>query len=92
MPVTATTSGDATTIKNDAPVRLRVSVHDALTARKGALNVREQAALHGIHRSTMFRLRSGERVASLELAMKMAADLDVPVEVLFERNRTVDHR
>jgi DNA-binding XRE family transcriptional regulator len=67
-----------------------VSVHDALAARKGALNVREQAALHGIHRSTMFRLRSGERVASLELAMKMAADLDVPVEVLFERTRTVD--
>ncbi|HEY8452718.1 MAG: hypothetical protein FWJ87_01030 [Micromonosporaceae bacterium] len=67
-----------------------MSVHDALAARKGALNVREQAALHGIHRSTMFRLRSGERVASLELAMKMAADLDVPVEVLFERTRTVD--
>ena len=90
MPVTATSSGDATTIRNDVPVRLRVSVHDALAARKGALNVREQAALHGIHRSTMFRLRSGERVASLELAMKMAADLDVPVEVLFERTRTVD--
>jgi len=90
--VTATTSGDATTIKNDVPVRLRVSVHDALAAKKGALNVREQAALHGIHRSTMFRLRSGERVASLELAMKMAADLDVPVEVLFERTRTVDRR
>jgi DNA-binding XRE family transcriptional regulator len=90
VPVTATSSGDATTIRNDVPVRLRVSVHDALAARKGALNVREQAALHGIHRSTMFRLRSGERVASLELAMKMAADLDVPVEVLFERTRTVD--
>ena len=90
--MTATTSGDATTIKNDVPVRLRVSVHDALAAKKGALNVREQAALHGIHRSTMFRLRSGERVASLELAMKMAADLDVPVEVLFERTRTVDRR
>ncbi|MFS8496826.1 MAG: hypothetical protein FWJ70_00985 [Micromonosporaceae bacterium] len=88
--MTATSSGDATTIRNDVPVRLRVSVHDALAARKGALNVREQAALHGIHRSTMFRLRSGERVASLELAMKMAADLDVPVEVLFERTRTVD--
>lgn len=69
-----------------------MSVHDALAAKKGALNVREQAALHGIHRSTMFRLRSGERVASLELAMKMAADLDVPVEVLFERTRTVDRR
>ncbi len=68
-------------------MRLRVSVHDALTARKGAYNVKEQAELHGIHRSTMFRLRSGERVASLELAMKMAEDLDVPVEVLFERVR-----
>ena len=64
-------------------------VHDALAARKGAHNVKAQAALHGIHRSTMFRLRSGERVASLELAMKMAADLDVAVEVLFERARMV---
>lgn len=67
------------------PVRLRVSVHDALAARRGAHNITAQAALHGIHRSTMFRLRSGDRMASLDLAMRMAADLGVPVEVLFER-------
>lgn len=88
--VKATTSGNYPTARTDVAVRLRVHVHDALAASKGARNVAAQAALHGIHRSTMFRLRSGERVASLELAMRMAAGLDVPVEVLFERTRLAE--
>lgn len=83
------TPAEAASIKNEPTVRLRVSVHDALAAQRGAHNIKDQAALHGIHRSTMFRLRSGERVASLELALKMATDLGVPVEVLFERTKLV---
>jgi DNA-binding XRE family transcriptional regulator len=81
------TTSDQKTSRNDVTVRLRLEIHDALAAKKGAHNVAAQAALHGIHRSTMFRIRSGERMASLELALRMAARLEVPVEVLFERTR-----
>ncbi|HEU4544525.1 MAG TPA: hypothetical protein VFR23_25585, partial [Jiangellaceae bacterium] len=62
-----------------------VHVYDALAAAKGVKKVVQQAALHGVHRSAMFRLRSGERSASLDLAMRMAEDLGTTVEVLFER-------
>lgn len=85
--VNLTTSDHEAALKSDAMVRLRLEIHDSLAARKGAHNVAAQAALHGIHRSTMFRIRSGERMASLELAMRMAAQLGVPVEVLFERTQ-----
>lgn len=68
-----------------AGVRLRVAIYDALAASKGARTVVAQAALHKIHRSTLFRLRSGERAPTLELAMQMASDLGVAVEVIFER-------
>ncbi|HEU4541745.1 MAG TPA: hypothetical protein VFR23_11525, partial [Jiangellaceae bacterium] len=65
-----TTLGDVEMPRNDAPVRLRVHVYDALAAAKGVKKVVQQAALHGVHRSAMFRLRSGERSASLDLAMR----------------------
>lgn len=71
--------------KSDAPVRLRVHVYNALAAEKGAKTVVAQAALHGVHRSVIFRLKSGAGGAQLGLAMRMAADLDTSVEVLFER-------
>jgi DNA-binding XRE family transcriptional regulator len=33
----------------------------------------------------MYRLRAGDREPSLDIALKMAADLDVMVEEIFER-------
>lgn len=80
-----TQKGDVPTSKDDADVRLRLEVYVALAAKKGAETVVSQAALHGVHRATLFRIRSGERSPSLELAMKMAADLGTTVEALFER-------
>lgn len=67
------------------PIRLRVEVYDALAAAKGYRKVEHQAAWHGVHRSTLFRLRAGEGVPSLDLAMRMATDLGTSVEALFER-------
>lgn len=81
----ATTTGDVLSPRSDAPIRLRVQVYDALAASKGAKTVVAQAALHGMHRSHMFSLRSGDSQPSLSLAMRMADDLGVRVEDLFER-------
>lgn len=79
----ATISGDAPTA--DASVRLRVDVYDALARAKGYSTVESQAGWHGVHRATLFNLRSGATVPRLDLAMRMAADLGVSVEVIFER-------
>jgi hypothetical protein len=64
-----------------------VDVCDALTAQRGVTTVVGQSRYFGINRAQMFRLRAGERTASLATAMRMAALLDVTVEVLFERVR-----
>jgi DNA-binding XRE family transcriptional regulator len=76
---------DAPQPDSDTDIRLRLEVYDALAAAKGYRKVVDQAALHDVHRATMFRIRSGERLPSLELAMRMAADLGTTVEALFER-------
>jgi DNA-binding XRE family transcriptional regulator len=82
--MTATQKSDAPALRDDFDARLRLEVYDALAATKGAPTVVAQARLHGIHRATLFRIRSGERAPSLELALKMAADLSTTVEALFE--------
>lgn len=71
---------------DDGAVRLRLPVYDSLTAARGAHTPTEQARLHGISRAHMYRLRKGDREPKLDLAMKMAADLGVAIEVLFERS------
>lgn len=65
-------------------VRLRVGVYDALAAAKGYRTVESQAAWHGLARSSMFRLRGGD-TPRLDTAMRIAADLGVAVEVIWER-------
>ncbi len=67
----------------DGGSRLRVAVYDALAAAKGYRTVAAQAEWHGLDRSTMFRVRSGQS-AHLDTAMRMARDLGTTVEVLFE--------
>jgi hypothetical protein len=75
---------DAPTQASVAKVRLRVDVYDALAAAKGKRTVAAQAVWHEVGRSTLFRLRAGE-MPSMDTAMRMAADLGVAVEVIFER-------
>lgn len=81
----ATQNNDAGESQNDAKVRLRLEVYDALAAKRGVTKVVDQAKLHGIGRQHMFRLRSGKWNPSLPLAMQMAADLGTTVDALFER-------
>lgn len=80
----ATPTEDAQSPRCDG-VRLRLRLYDKLAANRGATTPTEQAAFHGISRAHMYRIRNGDRGLSLELAMKMAADLNVAVEDLFER-------
>jgi hypothetical protein len=80
-----TDSGDTLSERPDVAVRLRLNVYEALATAKGYRTVESQANLHGIHRATMHALRAGENVPRLDTAMRMAADLGVAVEVLWER-------
>lgn len=82
--MTVTPKSDTQSFRDDFDAKLRLEVYDALSATRGARTVAAQAEMHGIHRATLFRIRSGERTPSLELAMKMAADLGTTVEALFE--------
>jgi DNA-binding XRE family transcriptional regulator len=66
-------------------VRLRVNVLDALMQQQGVQSVAGQAERVGVNRSTLFRLRNGETVPSVDLAMRIAAAAGTTVEVLFER-------
>lgn len=80
-----TDSGDTATARADTAVRLRVDVYDALAHAKGFTTVTAQAKAHGLDRTTMHALRAGENVPRLDTAMRMAADLGVAVEVIWER-------
>lgn len=80
-----TTSVDTSATRGDAQVRLRVDVYDALAASKGYTSVESQATWHGLNRATLFDLRGGKTQPRLETAMRMAADLGVAVEVIWER-------
>lgn len=81
----ATQNGDASSFQSDAKVRLRLEVYDALAAQKEIKTVVAQAKLHGIGRQHMFEIRSGRRLPSLSLAMRMATDMGTTVDALFER-------
>lgn len=80
----ATHLQDGQTDASDATVRLRTDVYDTLAAAKGYSTVEAQAHWHGLARSALFRLRSGG-VPRLDTAMRIAADLGVAVEVIWER-------
>lgn len=73
---------DASSQLRDDSLQLRTDVYDALAAAKGYTTVVGQARWHGIARSTMFRLRAGGR-AELSTAARIAADLAVPIEVVW---------
>ncbi len=78
-------SDDTLSVRPDVGVRLRVAVYDALAAAKGYATVTAQADLHKLNRATMHALRNGENVPRLDTAMRMASDLGVAVEVIWER-------
>lgn len=80
----ATQKRDASAARNGARVRLRMEVYDALAAKRDVTTPVDQAELHGISRSQMYRIRSGEWQPSLPLAMRMAGDLGTTVDALFE--------
>lgn len=83
--MSATLKSDGAAPKDDTGPRLRLEVYDALAAKKGAGTVVAQAALHGIGRQHMSEIRAGKKRPSLNLAIRMAADLGTTVEALFER-------
>jgi DNA-binding XRE family transcriptional regulator len=80
----ATLKHDGATPEGDVIARLRVDVHDRLIADKGIGTVVAAAELHGINRTQLFDYRSGRKSPHLTIAMRMAADLGVSVEELFE--------
>jgi len=61
-----------------------VDVYDALAAAKGYEKVAHQATWHGLVRSAMFRLRAGGS-PSADTAWRIARDLGVALEVIWER-------
>lgn len=60
-------------------------MYDALAKAKGYRTVVAQARWHGIGRQHMSDLRSGRQAPRLDTAMRIAADLGVAVEVIWER-------
>jgi hypothetical protein len=80
----ATLKHDGATPEGDVVARLRVEAYDRFAAAKGATTVVAAAELHGINRTLLFDYRSGRKGLHLSTAMKMAADLGVAVEEIFE--------
>ncbi len=68
----------------DDSVRLRVHVYDAIAHAKGYRTVVSQSIWHGMARSNWFRIRAGGSVR-LATAMRVATNLGVSVEVVWER-------
>jgi hypothetical protein len=83
----ATQKSDATSPTGDVIARLRVDEYDRLAAAKGAKSVVAAAGLHNMPRTVLFEYRAGRRTPRLDVAMRMAADLGVPVEKIFELRR-----
>lgn len=75
---------DAPTSVQDGAVRLRTAVYLAHAVAKGHTTPAQQAAWHGIGRSTMYRLLAGGTPDALTV-MGIAAQLGVPVEAIWER-------
>lgn len=78
-------SGDTLSGTPDVSVRLKVDVYEALAKAKGYRTIESQADWHGVHRATMHAWRNGENVPRLDTAMRIAADLGVSVETIWER-------
>lgn len=83
----ATQKSDATSSKGDAVARLRVDRYDTHAAAKGARSVTAAAGLHNMPRTMLCEYRAGRRTPRLDIAMRMAADLGVSVEEIFELRR-----
>jgi transcriptional regulator with XRE-family HTH domain len=88
----ATLNSDAPSQQDDVVARLRVDEYDRLAAAKGVTTVVAAAELHSLNRSLLFDYRSGRKSPHLSTAMKMAADLGVTVEALFELRPGGDDR
>jgi len=80
----ATDLQDASSQSTVDSVRLRTEVYDALAAAKGYKTAESQAIWHRTARSNWFRIRAGGP-PRLTTAMRVAADLGVAVEVIWER-------
>lgn len=80
-----TTQVDVATTAGDQTGRLRTDVYRALAAVKGYKTVEDLARLHGLNRATLFDLLGGKTQPLLGTAMRMASDLGVAVEVIWER-------
>ncbi len=75
---------DASNQASDVKVRLRADVYSELARAKGYVKVARQANWHGLARSSMFRLLAGGE-PSASTAARIAADLGVAFEVIWER-------
>lgn len=78
---------DAPTSESDAG-RLNVKVLDDLARKRGIKSVEKLATACGISRSHMFGLRSGEVIASVTVALRMARRMRTTVEKLFSVEAT----
>jgi transcriptional regulator with XRE-family HTH domain len=85
--MTATVSTDDESVPTDAPpVRLRLTVVDALMAAKGLTSKPEQARAMGIERSYWYDIRAGRSTPSVTTALKIAQATGTSVEALFGRD------
>lgn len=80
-----TDSGDATSVKTDAPIRLRLDVVDALMKAKGVVTKAEQARRFGFARTHWARIRNGDVDVTLNSAWKIAEVAGTSLETLFGR-------
>jgi DNA-binding XRE family transcriptional regulator len=64
---------------------MRLDVFDARTSQLGATTDPARADLIGVDRVTMWRYRTGRLKPSLNKALTIAAQLDIPFTDLFEQ-------
>lgn len=65
-------------------IRFRADVFDLLAEKAGAEGESDRAALVGIDRTTLYRIRQGQVTPTLPVAMQMAMRVGAQVEELFE--------
>ncbi len=80
----ATTKRDTKSPTGDVIARLRVPEYDRLARSKGVTSVAAAAQLHGSARTRLFDYRAGRKTPRVDVAMRMASDLGVRVEDIFE--------
>jgi DNA-binding XRE family transcriptional regulator len=64
-------------------IRLRTDVFDALAANLAGTE-QDRARLIGLDRTTLYRIRRGRVVPTLDVAMRLAERLGTTVDELFE--------